>query len=257
MKSRAMRSVSAAAFIAMVAGHVLAQPGLEARQNQPGQRAGQQQRQPSQRQMPQRTESGGERAIRPGEHHRAIGWMEGTWSANASRWDRPGGRPMEFEGSLRTEWVLDGRFLRFEFTGSDNEPARAFRGLSYIGYNTVKDEYEGTWMDTTSTQLSHSEGHYHEPSGVLTLHGTFADPSTGEEVKTRVVAHRESEGRWTWEMFNKPRGAEEYKSLEIVFTRAPGQGGRNNPGIGPSRLGEPQQRPGVGTGRPGDPAQPR
>jgi hypothetical protein len=266
MKSKGTWGISAAAALAMIAGTVVAQQGQQGRpagQDLPGQRVGQPQPgDPMQRQMQTgRTAqpTGAMRGMQPGEHHRAIGWMEGNWTANASRWDRPGGQAIEFQGDLRTEWVLDGRFLRFEFTSRDDEPARGFRGISFIGYNTVTDEYEGTWMDTTSTQLTHSEGHYHESSGVLTLHGKFADPSTGEEVKTRVVAHRESDGRWTWEMFNNPKGEGEFKSLEIVFTRGQGQPGQpgqqpGQPGIRPAQPGTAV--PGGGL-RPGETIPPR
>jgi hypothetical protein len=126
---------------------------------------------------------------------------------------------------LQSSWVLDNRFLRNEFI-SDKQ-GTAFQGISIIGYNTAGNEYQGVWMDNTNNEMAHSSGTWNAGSKTLTLNGEFTDPQTNQKVQTRTEAKMESPDRWTWEMYNTPQGGQEFKSLQVVFTKrgtaTPGQ----------------------------------
>lgn len=201
-----------------------------------------------------------QRVGQPGEQHKAIDWMEGMWTATATQWRSEGAEPMEFQGMLNSQWVLDGRFLRNEF--KSQKEGTAFQGLSYIGFNSATDEYEGTWMDTTSTQLAHSTGHYSKETNTLTMHGEFTDQQTKRKVETRTEARMESPDRWTWEMYNKPEGGDEFKSLQVVFTKGAAGMDRprtttpTRPGISPPSVTPPTPSTPPGGIRPSEPTRP-
>src|SRR5262245_36767913 len=67
----------------------------------------------------------------PGEAHKALEPLVGTWHAKVKMYAKPGEAPMESEGTMTRKWVLDGRFLEEKFEG--NFGGMAFKGQGFTG----------------------------------------------------------------------------------------------------------------------------
>jgi hypothetical protein len=153
---------------------------------------------------------------RPGPHHELLNPVVGEWTAQITVYRQ--GEEHRSRGVMQNQWVLQNRFIRGVFTGEEDEGQRN-QGISFLGYNNAADHYEATWLDTNSTQIMHATGHLEPSTRVLTLHGSYNDPMTGEVIPTRIVARMDTDDRIIWEMFENPTGQREHRTLEIVYTR--------------------------------------
>ena len=54
----------------------------------------------------------------PGEPHKQLASLAGSWTTKTKEWMEPGKPPMESTGSVEMKTLLDGRFLQQEFTGN-------------------------------------------------------------------------------------------------------------------------------------------
>ena len=69
----------------------------------------------------------------------------------SSSWMAPGADPMVMDGTSENRWVMGGRYLEQRFNG--NFMGMPFEGIGYTGYDNVKKQYWGTWMDNMSTGM--------------------------------------------------------------------------------------------------------
>src|SRR6058998_2961620 len=58
------------------------------------------------------------RAATPGDAHKKLNSMAGTFDAKVKTWMEPGAPPMESSGKAVNEWVLGGRWLQQRFDGT-------------------------------------------------------------------------------------------------------------------------------------------
>src|SRR6185503_17573914 len=54
----------------------------------------------------------------PGEAHKMLGNMVGTFDTKVTSWMQPGEPPMVSTGVSENKWVLGGRYIQQSFTGS-------------------------------------------------------------------------------------------------------------------------------------------
>ena len=85
----------------------------------------------------------------PGEAHKQLAPLVGTWNVVVKMFPQPGAPAQESKGTAVNKWVLGGRWVQENFTGKFmNMP---FTGIGYTGYDNIKKQYTGTWMDNMST----------------------------------------------------------------------------------------------------------
>jgi len=53
----------------------------------------------------------------PGDGHRFLRQLAGSWEASTKLWMEPGAPPMESTGSSVNERIMGGRFLKSDYTG--------------------------------------------------------------------------------------------------------------------------------------------
>src|SRR5918996_2296289 len=58
-----------------------------------------------------------EKLATPGEPHKQLASLAGSWTTKTKEWMEPGKPPTEATGSAEMKTVLDGRFLQQEFSG--------------------------------------------------------------------------------------------------------------------------------------------
>lgn len=107
-------------------------------------------------------------------------------------WHKPGAEPEKSDGSAHYEWILDGRILQSHFKGDMG--GMPFHGVGHNGYDKVKGEYFGTWMDSMSTGMAVFRSEWALP--------TEKDPDT-----------------MRFSMYHKDEKGKEFKTMEMVYTR--------------------------------------
>ena len=153
----------------------------------------------------------------PGEGHKALEPMIGSWNVKTTMWEKPGAAPESGGGTAENSWVLGGRFVRQDFDGEFG--GMKFQGLGYTGYDNFKKKYVGTWMDTMGTMMMNTIGTV-DPSGkVFTATSTMDDVITGKPMTVREVTRIVDSNKLVMEMFGPDRPGKDFKMMEIVYTR--------------------------------------
>jgi hypothetical protein len=97
---------------------------------------------------------------------------------------------------------------------------KGFTGIGMTGYDNAKKRYVGTWMDSMSTSIAYLEGTMDAAGKTMTMTMEMTDPMTGKKVKQRTVTRIESPDRHVFETYERAPNGKEFKSMEIVYTRA-------------------------------------
>lgn len=159
----------------------------------------------------------------PNEHHARLDAYVGEWDVTVRFWTAPGMPPQVNQGTSEIKWILDGRFLQENFQSvmqmGENQP-ETFRGFGLTGYDNIKQRYVGIWADTMSTAVIESIGQFNESTGGLVLNSEFDDPMTGEPTTMRTELRQIGEDELLMEAY-KPIGDQDFKCLEITYTRRP------------------------------------
>jgi hypothetical protein len=157
-------------------------------------------------------------AATPGENHKRLDDMVGTWEATSTAWMDPAKPPSITKGTSEIKWVLGGRFLQQDFTGE--MMGMPFNGMGLTGYDNFNKKYIGSWVDNTSTAMLTMEGTADPTGKVITMLGKSDDPGTGEHGKAmKYVARLVSKDKHVFEIYDLSMGNKETKLLEISYTR--------------------------------------
>lgn len=158
------------------------------------------------------------RAGTPGEAHKKLDGMVGTWDAKVKMWMEPGAKPMESTGKAVSEWVLGGRWLQQKFDGS--MMGMPFSGIGYTGYDNIRKMYVGTWMDSMSTgAMTSSDGTGDASGKSWTFTATSLDPMSGEPVNCDEKITWIDKDKHLFEMTCPDMDGNMYKMMEITYTR--------------------------------------
>ncbi len=157
------------------------------------------------------------KAATPGDAHKKLNAMAGTFDAKIKMWMEPGAPAMESSGKAVNEWVLGGRWLQQRFDGTFmNMP---FNGIGYTGYDNIRQMYVGTWMDNMSTSYMTTSGGPDAGGKTWSFNGSGMDPMSGESVgfdeKITVVDN----DHHTFEMYGPGPDGHNFKMMEITYTR--------------------------------------
>ena len=86
----------------------------------------------------------------PGEPHKLLAKLEGSWTTKSKGWE--GGKPaMESTGTCEQKVILNGHYLRQEYTG--DMMGAPFTGINLLGYNNHTKKFESIWIDSMSTAI--------------------------------------------------------------------------------------------------------
>jgi len=94
-----------------------------------------------------------------------------------------------------------------------------FSGIGYTGYDNIKKQYVGTWMDTMSTAMMQSAGTSDASGKNFEFSSTMDDPVTGKAVTTKSTMTVTDENHHTMEMWMPAPDGKMFKMMEINYTR--------------------------------------
>jgi hypothetical protein len=157
------------------------------------------------------------KAATPGDAHKKLGAMVGTFDTDVKMWMEPGAPPTAGSGVAENTWALDGRFVQQQFNGTFM--GMPFHGIGYTGYDNIKKHYIGSWMDNMTTSMMVSTGTA-DPSGKsITFTSTMDDPMTGKSSEVKETVTVVDNDHHTLEMWGAGPDGKMYKAMEINYTR--------------------------------------
>lgn len=161
-----------------------------------------------------------EAAGKPGAEHKRLESLVGNWTAEVKSWMAPDAPPMVSKATAKTNWVMNGRFVREDFKGE--MMGKPFNGMGLTGYDNQKQAYNSLWVDDMSTAIFTSEGATTDDGKVITFNGKMDCPMTGEkDMAVKQVLRIISPDKHIFEMHDPSKG-EKSKTMEITYTRKSG-----------------------------------
>ncbi len=154
-------------------------------------------------------------AAAPGEHHAFLASMEGDWTYASKVWMDPSAPPMESSGESTKTMIMGGRYLQEEASG--DFMGQSFRGRGVTGYDNTAGSFFNTWIDNMSTGMATSKGQ--RDGNTLTLEGDYLDPMSKQNMKVRAVTRIVDEDHHVFEYHMSMPGVDEFKSMELTYTR--------------------------------------
>src|SRR5205807_8613951 len=115
------------------------------------------------------------KAASPGEQHKKLESLVGTWNATMKMYMQPGAPAQESHGTAVDEAILGGRFVQEKFNGQFM--GMPFNGIGYFGYDNMKKQYVASWIDNMGTSLMTLTGTSDSPNE-FTFKGSAPDPMT-------------------------------------------------------------------------------
>ena len=153
----------------------------------------------------------------PGDAHKKLDGMAGTWDTKITMWMMPGMDPMTSTGTSSNQWVMGGRYLEQRYKG--DFMGMPFEGVGYTGYDNVKKQYWGTWMDNMSTAMMRSTGTASADGKTWEFEATMSDPMTGTDTTAKEKLTVVDADHHTLEMWMAGPDGKMFKSMEIAYAR--------------------------------------
>jgi hypothetical protein len=154
----------------------------------------------------------------PGEHHKALDPLVGSWDCVVKSQMDPNTPAEESKGICESHWILDGRYVQEDMSGEMG--GMPYKGLGLDGYDNMKQEYTMFWADNMSTAYMVITGPI-DPSGkAITLKGSMPDPMNNlKEKKFRAIRRIINSDQNVFEMYDLGPDGKEFLSLEVTYNR--------------------------------------
>jgi len=154
----------------------------------------------------------------PGEQHKKLAEMAGSWDATLSMTMDPGAPPTVSKGTLTNKTVLGGRFVMTEM--KSEMMGMPMEGIGFLGYDNVNKKYTLFWIDNMGTVMSYAEGSADQSGKVISLYGKMDEPTTGEHDKNLKYVYRLGDkDKFTFEIHDLAIGEPYTKVFDVVYTR--------------------------------------
>ncbi|MEE8594705.1 MAG: DUF1579 domain-containing protein [Gemmatimonadota bacterium] len=159
-----------------------------------------------------------EKAMTPGEHHAKLAQLEGNWAMTVTVWMQPGAEPTVSSATSTSKMVMGGRYMLDTVEGT--AMGMPFTGMGWTGYDNVDQQYESTWIDNLGTGIYTYHGQWDDEVNGIVMHGSYADPVTGQKVESKTVTRLEGPDKMVYTSYERRKGDEEArKTMEIVSIR--------------------------------------
>ena len=146
------------------------------------------------------------------EHHKELHKDVGVWEGEMKMWMAPGAEPMSMPIKETNRLMTGDMWIISEF---DSGP---FQGRGQFGYDHVKKEYVGTWIDNMSTHLGVMRGNKND-KGELEMYSTGYNPHTQEEEEMKSVSKYVSDDERHFTMYKKPKGSDDWQRVFVIEYR--------------------------------------
>ena len=152
----------------------------------------------------------------PGEPHKLLAKLEGSWTTRTRGWMEPDKPPVDSTGTCEQKLVLDGHYLQQVYTG--DMMGVPFTGINLLGYDNHARKYVSVWLDSMSTAIYYFEGTASADGRTITQKCGYDDPLRGPSVWRSVTRIRD-DNTLEYEMFITPKGGKKEKMMEMTIVR--------------------------------------
>lgn len=152
----------------------------------------------------------------PGDPHKSLAKMAGSWDTNCKSWMEPDKPPMESTGTCEQKMILGGRYLQQEYSG--DMMGSPFTGMGIVGYDNHTKKFVSTWIDSMSTGIYFFEGTAGKDGKTITQESRYDDPVMGP-MKYRSVSKILDDNTLMFEMYATDKSGKETKMMEMTYTR--------------------------------------
>lgn len=157
----------------------------------------------------------------PGDEHRRLEALAGSWNEEIKFWEAPGTPPMTLKGTCENRMILGGRFLRSETKGTGPFP---FATLSLLGFDRRYNRYTYSSYDDQGTYYVTAAGPYDAAQNAVVMYGEDVDPVLGHTQKYNVITRIISPEKYVTAIIFKDdahtQGRGDFKAVEITHTGA-------------------------------------
>ncbi len=155
----------------------------------------------------------------PSEGHKFLKKLEGKFHVTSKMWMMPGAPMEKSEGKEVSTFMLDGRYLKGEF--STKMKGMIFHGFAITGFDNHKKVYETVWVDSMSTGMFVSRGKLDKTGKVLTQYAKTPCIMSGGTIQYRMVTKIVDDNTYMMLMYAKGGmyGEKEFLSMEGTYTK--------------------------------------
>ena len=157
------------------------------------------------------------KAATPGEEHKMLASMAGTWKTSSKMWMAPGQPATESTGQSVMTSVLGGRYIQESFKGE--MMGMPFEGMGLTGYDNVQKKYLGTWCDNFGTTIMTMTGTFDSATKTFSYTGKYPDPMTGKWKSMKISSKEVDANTQFSEFWDELPGGKFVKIMEITYTR--------------------------------------
>ncbi len=152
----------------------------------------------------------------PGEQHKLLASLTGSWVTKTKEWMDPQKPPMESTGSSDGKVLLDGRFLQQVNSGTMH--GKPYAGIWTVGYDNLLKRYVSTWIASMGTGIFIMDGIASEDGKTITFTGQHAEVGGGH-MTHRAIWKIVDSNTQEFVMYGTHHGGKEMKMLETTYTR--------------------------------------
>ena len=163
-----------------------------------------------------------EEAGKVGEHHEHLAMLEGDWTVATSHRPAPKAPESTSVGSLTNKLIMGGRYLLQDYAGEfEMGPGIVvqFQGKGLLGYDNVERRHKSFWIDNFGTGFLLQDGVCDEDGRLITMMGSYNDPTTPDPKTMRTVYRIENKDRFIMEMYMPDPEGNEFLSMTLVHVR--------------------------------------
>jgi hypothetical protein len=158
-------------------------------------------------------------AATPGPMQVELAQRVGTWKGTTNSWMAPGAPATVSECSMVASTLLDGHYLKTEYSG-DIPGMGPFSGLGITGYDNGAQRFVSTWMDTMSTGMMHGTGTRSADGKTITWAFSYYCPVRKGMAAMREVETMVDPNTMTLEMYGSdPKSGVEFKMMQLEVKR--------------------------------------
>ena len=157
-----------------------------------------------------------QKAGTPGEPHRQLASMAGSYDLTVKSWHTPGAEPMVDTGTATRRMMLGDRVMVEDVTSQ--MMGQAYSGQGLHGYDNVTGKYWATWADSMSTGLMVSEGSC-DAAMACQYTGKYHDPVSKQAQTTRMTTRWTDKDTEVFEMYGPGHDGKEAKMMEITYKK--------------------------------------
>jgi hypothetical protein len=157
------------------------------------------------------------------DNHKLLQELAGTWNYILKISMGSQSAPIETNGRVVRQPIMNGRFLAADFSvkmlpGADGKLQETnFQGKSIEGYDDVKQRFVSAWIDNMSPDITTLEGDYDTATKTLSYRGE-TEPRAGRRVQVREVIKIIDHDHYSLDWY-EDHGRGEIKTIEISYTR--------------------------------------